>query len=765
MAINPSYNYDSNTDISFTGNTSNQLILEYLGVIKLNLIPIILIFLVSFSLTLIYVFNTQNIYRAATLIKLENKGRDILSSNVMEEPLPTGQYFIPNQIEILKSYEIKDRVAQALLDSFNASPHKDKFYYLANKDESFKLSRLTKDAIRNSLGKFVDFEQKKNLDAISIVAEGPSFYELSLVTNIYANEFIKYSLELSRQDIATLKKFLQSERENKLNDLNNIEIAIEEFKNQNQFLDLNSHASQIVGRILQLDNDLKITDLELKTTEKEIDLYLSELKTFDPDLADYLTLQLSSSYLNELQKSIANLEIQRDLDVASEVDTQMKNQVSKDYETKLGILKTLKEKQMSDVLGKLNSKTPSEKKEVTKKLFEANLHKIDLTYRLEFYKNEMDVNKNKLSRIPDLSIALAKLERNKTTNEKLYTVLEEKYQETEIKERTRIGNAYILDPGTDNPGPVKPNRPFILTVGTIIGLGLGLLFAFGRYFLDRSIKNPEALESKGVNMLGWIPSIGILDKSEGSQNEFIVANKGHSSPSEAFKVLRARMQFAKLKVEPIKTILITSSIPEEGKTFVALNLSGSFAQVDKKVLLLDCDLRKPRIHTLFDSERYPGLTDYLFQKVSLDEIIRPTRLENLFYTTTGTIPPNPSEILSSEQMKEFLSLVKEKFDLVIIDSPPLLSVADAEILFNTADGTILIAKANKTPMDIFLRSYQKFFLMNQDNLLGCILNDFSFKRAYGYYYYDYYYYYYNYASLEENGSLKSRIKDRIKKNS
>ncbi len=160
----------------------------------------------------------------------------------------------------------------------------------------------------------------------------------------------------------------------------------------------------------------------------------------------------------------------------------------------------------------------------------------------------------------------------------------------------------------------------------------------------------------------------------------------------------------------------------------------------KKVLLLDCDLRKPRIHAVFESERYPGLSDYLFGNASLEEVTRATRLPSLNYITSGTIPPNPSELLGSNQMKSFLEKLKLIYDIIVVDSPPFISVTDPEILVRITDGTILVVQANKTPMEPFIRSFEGIMHIGRNKFLGSVLNNFMYKQAYGYYY-NYYYYY------------------------
>ena len=275
----------------------------------------------------------------------------------------------------------------------------------------------------------------------------------------------------------------------------------------------------------------------------------------------------------------------------------------------------------------------------------------------------------------------------------------------------------------------------------LIGLGLGLAFAFIRNYLDKTIKTPDELEARGASVLSWIPKIETASGKNGTSTpEFIVGSKSNSAASEAFKALRTRIQFSRLESDQLKTILVTSSIPFEGKTIVSSNLAGSFAQAGKKVLIMDCDLRKPRVHNVFETDKFPGLSDYLFTNVTLEDITRRTPIDNLYFITSGTIPPNPSELLGSVQMKQFMNKLKEIYDIVIVDSPPFITVTDSEILYNITDGTVLVCQANKTPAEAFWKTYDRLSKKQSHHLLGCVLNNFNFKSSYGYYY-NYYYYY------------------------
>jgi tyrosine-protein kinase Etk/Wzc len=392
---------------------------------------------------------------------------------------------------------------------------------------------------------------------------------------------------------------------------------------------------------------------------------------------------------------------------------------------------------------------------LTSKILDASLTLSSSHPKYDVLSKQLGKYEKEFNKLPANSIELAKLERARKSTEKLYLILEEKFQEASINERARIGNASILDPGTDNTGPVGPNRKNIIILGIAFGLVLGFVFALGRDFLNRSIKDPEDLEKLGISFLAWIPTVAGLNKSEPSKKVFIIENNKDTS-AEAFKALRTRIQYSKLKNESLKTILITSSLPSEGKSFVASNLAGTFALSGKKTLMLDCDLRKPKVHSIMEAHRYPGLCDLLYNNFDLMDITRNSDIKNLDYITCGTIPPNPSELLGSEQMYSQLKEIEKLYEIIIIDSPPFLSVTDAEILFNITDGTILVARAGKTPKIAFLKAYNKLKDINAHNLLGCILNDFSFRKSYSRYYYNNYYYDYAYSSLDEKKSKREK---------
>ncbi|HQY51164.1 MAG TPA: polysaccharide biosynthesis tyrosine autokinase [Ignavibacteria bacterium] len=739
MAKNNSYDEFDEFEQSNDAAPSKDVLKEYINVLRQNLIPILIILSVSIIYTLIYVNTATNIYRSTTSVKLESQQGNILTANFgFEGASTTNEKYIMVQIAVMKSYDIRDKVSKVLIDSFNTGGRQ--YSLLLNRAVLPETVAVSQEVLRRELSNFVVIAAVKGLDAISITAEGPIFDELQYITKTYADVYLKYNVDLSRQDITNVKKFIVDEREKKFKELNDAENSIQNFQKKTGYISLTTQTSALVSNMAQYEALIKGNEIEAKIRENNLESLNAKFKDMDPQLTDFIDAQINQTYMTAIQSQVANLEVQRDIELAPIQDEQVREKTRQAYDRKLDNLKEKLAQQIEIMKTGIQASTPAEKRELSSDIFKQKLEIQDMRIKNAYYKDLINKSQAELKNLPEQMSELVKLERDRSSAEKLYTTLEQKYQEATINERARVGNASILDLGLDNNAPVAPDRPKIILFGILIGLGLGLAFAFVRNYLDKSIKSPDELESKGASVLSWIPKIESIGKNGASTPEFIVGNKSNSAASEAFKALRTRIQFSKLESEQLKTILVTSSIPFEGKTIVSSNLAGSFAQAGKKVLIMDCDLRKPRIHNVFETDKFPGLSDYLFTNVTLEDITRPTPMDNLHFITSGTIPPNPSELLGSVQMKQFINKLKEIYDIVILDSPPFITVTDSEILYNITDGTILVCQANKTPADAFWKTYDRLNKKYPHHLLGCVLNNFNFKSSYGYYY-NYYYYY------------------------
>jgi capsular exopolysaccharide synthesis family protein len=730
---------------------------DYINLIRLHIIPILLISLTGLAVAIIYALNAIDYYKSTTAMKIHKPTGSILSSPLMPEFNDWGNdRFIANEIEILKSYRMREIVAKAFIDSFKTINEPDSFYIIYQ--SQFSLEDNSKQELKSvyqliSMLNGVTIEQKRGLDIVEISIESPSPYEAALLANTYANNYEMLNLKYERQQLITVKAFLETQRNEKLNDLVQSEEDLKAFQEKGGVVAIGEQARALIDVLTDFQSQRDASQIELTISEKSLQQYKDELAKQNPTIAQYIESFATEPRLRTLQESIAELETRRDLAITNTTGANRRKELISDYESRINELKSTLDEQLSVYKASIFASTPEELKQLSLKVLEEEIKSKSLQSKYESLDNIVQRYEKRFNELPRQTIDFARYQRELTAYEKLYLLVEEKYQEALINEQSTPGNVMIIDEAIRPLTPSKPNRILIVLVGLVLGVGMGLGFAFVRNYFDNTIKTPEDIQNNNMNVLAWVPQIEATQDSK--EFEFIVARKPDSIHSEAFRALRTRIQFSKLQDNQAKTILVTSSAPREGKTTVAVNVAGSFAQANKRTIVIDCDLRKPRMHNVFKIQRFPGFSDYFFGQASLEEIIHHTELPNLSFITAGTIPPNPSEILGSEQMKSFLEKLKQDYDQIIIDSPPIIAVTDSEILSRLVDATILVVAANQTEIELMRKSTE--LLTHEENtLIGVVLNKFSYKSGYG----SYYKYYYYYSQHGGNGATKNKSKVR-----
>ncbi|MEW6195114.1 MAG: polysaccharide biosynthesis tyrosine autokinase [Bacteroidota bacterium] len=727
---------------------------DYWSLIQLNLFPIILIALTGLAVAIIYAISSPNIYKSTTVIKLAKPQGNILDAPLVPEFQDFGSdRFIANEIEILKSYQLREKVANALIDSFKVSKKNKNFFLIFEESDrpSAKEKIKSLNSVASSLSGYVSIDQKRGLDIVEIIAESQSPNEAAIISNLYAEAYKEINLTYNRQQLTAIKDFLAEQREEKLSELATVEETLLNYQEQRGIVQLPSQTQVLIQQASEFEAKMKSIQIDLTISEKTLKQYKDELEKQDPEIKDYIESFATEPYIKNLQTQIADLQTQKDRALSSASANLKRNEIIKDIDRRINDLKEKLNSQLSVYRAGILSSSPEEIKNTTKKVLEEEVKYQSLLASYRKLNEIVQDYDNRLNKLPTSTIDLARLQREQSAYEKLYSQVEEKYQQALINEQSVPSNVFIIDSGRVPTSPAKPNRLLIVIVGLVLGFGIGITYAFVRNHFDNTVKTPEDIQNKNINILAWIPKIEGLDTGN-KDFEFIVAKKPDASASEAYRALRTRIKFSKIDKEFLKTLLVTSPTSQEGKTTTSVNLAGSMALANFKTVILDADLRKPRVHSIFGHKRFPGFTDYFFGQSTYEEVIRKTGIGNLYYISAGTIPPNPSEILGSSQMESFLEKLKSDFDYVIIDSPPLIPVTDSEIIAQIADGTILVASSNNTEMDLLEKSVE---ILNRDKttFLGVLLNNFSYRSGYSSYY-KYYYYY----SRPTNGSKKSKIK-------
>lgn len=729
-------------DIDIENSESNTL-RDYIILIRNNIVPVSIIIVASLVAALIFAISAKNIYKSQTALKLTKPGGSILNSPLVPEFSDYGNdRFIANEIEIIKSYNLRERVAKSIIDSFRTSGNKKEFSILFKKNfTDDKRTMLTAPEIVTILSNIANIEQKRGLDIIEISVESTIPYEAALIANIFAIEYKKYNLEINRDQLTFVKEFLDKQRKEKKDQLNEAEEILRSYQEKGGIIALDQQAQALIEQLSQFEAQKNAAKIDLMASEEVLKQYKDEIKKQDPKLAEYLESITSEAYITALQNEIAKLQINKDLALSKiNPDINLTQKVS-EYDKNINDLKSKLDQKVKILKAGILASSPEEVKALSQKTIEEEMKHGSLKTTLNELTQIVQKYEERFNKLPKTSLDLARFQRNRESLEKLYTLVEERYQEAVINEQSQPGNVLIIDNARIPIYPAKPNRILIILVGLLIGGSLAFGYVFFRNYFDTSVKTPEDIQKRNINVLAWIPQIEGLSLSVKSKFDFIVSARPDSIPAEAYRALRTRVQFSKPDKESLKTILITSPAPQEGKTTVAINLAGSFAMTNKKTLVVDCDLRKPRLHQIVERNKKPGLIDYFVGDVEFEKIVYPTEIENLSIITSGTIPPNPAEMLDSKQMDSFLSNVRSKFDYIILDSPPIVAVTDAEILAKKVDSSLLVVSADVTEVVMMDRAIQ---LLKNDNsfLLGVVLNNFSTKPGYGSYY-KYYYYYAN----------------------
>jgi tyrosine-protein kinase Etk/Wzc len=744
---------ENNFNRDFEATTSLK---DYIALIRQNLTPIILITLSGLIVAIIYAINAKDIYEAKTSLKLQKPQGSILVAPIMPEFSDFGNdRFIANEIEVLKSYSVRGIVANSLIDTFKAINEPDSFYMIINHNfgqEGDTSLLRDKHSIIKLLKNKVSIEQKRGLDIVEITVQSPSAFEAALVANDYARAYMTLNLDFNRQQVTNVKNFLAKQRVEKQKELLDAEMKLKNFQEQNGLFELSDQAQALIDQISNFEAQKNSAKIDLEISKNSLEQLKKELKKQDPRLNAYLESFSTEPYLKTLQEQIAELEARKDVALATASSAE-KTTLTVEYDKKIENLKNKLNEKIKIYKAGILAASPEEIKDLTKKVLEEEIKYQAAKASFAGLSKVVAEYEKKFNDLPKSTLELARLTRRVSMIEKLYLLVEEKYQEALINEQSTPGNVQIIDKARRPFEPAKPNRKLIVIIGLILGGGFGLGFAFVKNYFDNTVKTPDDIQNRNMNVLAWIPLIGGIDEKTNKEFEFIVAKRPDAIPSEAFRALRTRIQFSKVGKDKIKTILITSSAPKEGKTTVTVNLAGSFALANKKTVIVDADLRKPRVHNIFNAKRYPGFTDYFFGQVELQEIIRKSNVDNLHYVTAGTIPPNPSEILGSEQMEEFLGMLKKEYDIVILDSPPIIAVTDSEILSKMVDASILVVSANQTETDLMEKSVE-ILSRDNDSFIGVLLNRFSYKSGYGSYY-KYYYYYSRPRTTKTKKTLKT----------
>jgi len=717
-------------------------VLTYLQLIKVNWLKIVSISFAFFAVTLAYSFSLDDIYESTTTLRISDPTGSILKSPFPEAgdfAYTAKDRFIANEIVTLQNVTLRKMVAQTVMDSLNTMKDKDDLYLVLDQESSSSYKPTVKsfNAIVGILGRAVTINQPMGLDFIEIVAESPSPQEAALFANSYADAYRRFNLLDSRRQFANIKDFLKSQAEEKRSELVIAENNVKQYQLKGGVIELDKQASSLLDNLTGFEAKRNATNIELSMIDKKLKTLKDEVNKKDPSLSSYLESKSSEPYLQLLQKKIAEVETQRDIALAGG-NVSKNGAAIKEYESTLKQLKEKLKTSIAEYQSVILSASPEEIKKLMQEIFDEEVKYQSLKASHEQINSVIGGYESRFNRLPEKALDLARLERERMSLEKLYSILEEKYQEAIVNEQSTPGNVLLLSSATPASWPSGPDRFKISLIGLLLGISISIVFVYIRSYFDNTVKSPDDIVKRNINLIGWVPKI--QTGKESTDQEIVVLKSPNSIPGEAFRTLRTRIQFSKV-LKNAKVLLVTSSAPNEGKTFSSCNLAASFSSTNTKTVIVDCDLRIPKVHTYFNDKKLPGFVDFFIGDAYYEDIIRPTEDPNLFYVAAGKTPPNPSEILGSSRMKAFIQKLRNEFDFVIIDSPPIMAVADSEILLDLIDMSLLVVSANSTKTEWMLDSVGLLDGGLKKTFIGVMLNNFNYKMSGYKSKYNYYHYY------------------------
>jgi len=702
----------------------NPNFIDYLRILQRRKWNIIFCIIITILGSIIKIFLSTPIYEAEAIINYKKSNEIQFSSDRSQS------YNNNRELSLIKEQLESRTMAEEIADNLP-----DKIIQMFTFPDSIS-SNLSKK-------KFIAQQLLLNLD-VSVVfrSNNKRIYvtttdskDAKIIANSYVECIINWSFRKKHEQLTNTLDFVENQIDSFKIKLYTADSTLQFFKENNLKASLNNASSEILTRLIEAEATLNQTKTEREELEKRKE-YIDKKK-------QELVLGINVVYSPK-----ANQLKQKLLDAEGRYSSLKLHNQSNNQKEAL-ILEQEISKLREELFKELINSTQGGNLIDPLSLQESISFEVDLEiYRVRERKMKENINNylSQLKSIPSKELELSRLIREKEVNDKIYSMLLEKREEARIKMASEIGDIHILDIAEEPDFPVAPNKKKILIVGIMLGFILGVGFIFVVEVFDKPLRT-EADVEKYLNLptKALIPKIESYDKSyfkkrnKVSNDNYTILSTQYSKFQhiyDAYHTFQINFNLTN-KENSIKSILITSASQNEGKTLTACNIAQFFAKAGKKTLLIDCDLRRPVVHKIFNIDHKPGLTDALVDK-SL--IIHEVDNISLFVLTCGTKPPNPSEILNTQKMKDIFEDLKKDFDFIILDSPPILPVTDPIILAGSVDGIYLVIRSGMTKQNLAVLA-KKEFEKSGFCFSGSILNDINMKDVYGYS--KKYYHYYN----------------------
>ncbi len=617
-----------------------------------------------------------------------------------------------------------------------------------------------------------------SVNAMSVIGMSSDPAHAALLANLYAEEYVQLTREASRTHMTQSREFLEHQMEERLAELHAAEDRVKNYIERAGATALDAGGSRIVREVEALETQIADANIELQTRQATFDSIEEELNTLSPQLADRIASRLDLK-INAVHAKLAELEVAKDEILlhnpgksASELQNTMLPQIERQMEQLHAEIESLSADYVDEVIATGGVSSGEEGLsyvgELKRRLIQERIAINGLTTRIDVMRQRLNQRQAELRAFPSQAVDLARLERAKEQAEEAFNYVAQQLRAKRIEEETEPGYAHILQRAVEPSAPVGPDHPRNLILGGFFGILLALGLALVADKLDNRIYKPDSIVDEERDVIGVIPNLQPLLKSQFAKAEYteldgrkystslVAYLSPYSTVAESYRHVRTRIQFS-LPDKVIQTILVTSPGVGEGKSTTASNLAVTMAQADRRTLLIDADLRRPQQRRIFDATENTTLYQLLTGPRSIKTDGMRTNIDNLYLITARNefgihtnglefesaaddilrAARNPAELLGSVRMRELLAELKEEFDVIIIDTPPLGAATDAVLLSTQCDASIIVARAGKTKEAEVNDAFATLENVGA-TVIGSILNGFDVSLAYGQKYrYDY----------------------------
>ncbi|MBU3935910.1 MAG: polysaccharide biosynthesis tyrosine autokinase [Proteobacteria bacterium] len=710
---------------------------DYYHVIKKRKQVVGLFAAITFCLVFLVTFAVTPLYEADTQVLIEkNKETDLTVAGGM---LNYDPEFLQTQFEIIKSNNVVYRVIDQLkLDTkyrgyflkdekeglLTASLDSVKAFFSSSTDSNEAVALQGKeqtdaDRIAEIIQEELNTKPLRNTKIVSVTYRNPNPIMSSMVVNALVDSYMAELLEIKMHASNYSLQWMTTKAEEERKKLQKSEMTLQKYRQENNIVTVENKQVVVPGKLAEFSIQLS----KAQALRKEHENLYNQIQG----------LASSPSTIESLPLFANNLALQRIRDqmlVADQKITELSSKYGSKHPLMIKALADL------DILSQ-------EKAREIKRIVETSKNQYILARSQEHnIEKLLDETKQEMLNLNEKMIQYDIMQRESETNRVLYDSLMKNIKQQGATEQSQMLNVWVVKKAQIPENPATPNKKRNILLGLVLGLFGGIGCAFFIEYLDNTVKSSEEVERRfKVPVLGVVGQVDDKNKSI----ETIIIEDPRSPTAECYKSIRSSLMLSSPE-HPPKTLLITSVEPQEGKTSTSLNIARTLAQTGSKVLLLDCDMRKPRLHTILRISNRVGLSSFLSGNTD-KEIVAKLEENNLTVIPSGPIPPNPSELLGSERMANLLQGLAKKFDYIILDTPPIMSVTDSQVLSHLVAGVVMVTRAGKTNYEMLGKGLKMLQSIHAP-LLGIVINGMSEKISGDYYYGGYYKQYYTAAEPE-----------------